>query len=78
METSCGSGCPAIYKCSCGVLLCDHLITNHIMQRHSVSPLPGKATLDEAFEVISQKKKEIIQATELVFSELIKATLGRD
>lgn len=72
METSCRFSCLASYKCSCDLLLCDHMLTEHAKQGHTIGPLPKKVKLNQILSEIPKKKQEIIRLDELLISEIKK------
>lgn len=74
MQANCPSECQPGYKCSCGELLCDHMILNHAIQGHSPAPLTEADQMNEVFRMISHKKQELIQLSTFIIPELKRLT----
>jgi len=63
-----------IAQCSCGALLCPSSVIGHVVQGHSTSSLVQKSNLDEALDAISQKKREVLEVSQRIISEVEKMT----
>ena len=74
MQANCPSKCQAISKCSCGDLLCEHTAISHLTQGHSINPLTESDQVNEVLRMISRQKKEVIQLSTLIVSEVERVT----
>ena len=72
METSCTFSCEAVYKCSCGVFMCDHIMPVHLGRGHNIQLLPETVSLNKVMSIISQKKREVFEVSRDFISEIQK------
>ena len=61
MEGRCSKYCQAISECDCGAFLCRHQIPEHVMQGHSVTPIPLIKALRPYRELLDQIVKYKVQ-----------------
>ena len=55
--------------------MCDHTLGYHARQGHSIDPLPREVGLKQVFDLISERKKEITQLSNLIIDEVQRMTL---
>mmetsp|Transcript_16447 Transcript_16447/g.23839 ORF Transcript_16447/g.23839 Transcript_16447/m.23839 type:complete len:90 (-) Transcript_16447:502-771(-) len=61
-----------IAQCSCGALICAIDVNKHLVQGHSIHPLPQKMRVEEILSMISKKEEETNALKEAIVSEVNK------